>query len=68
MLNNENSNIEKEKYIMTITENKQITIKKTMNNNKQINIFFENADETEVTSNIIKLLTKYYIEDFFEIN
>lgn len=67
-MNHKNNIITKEEYRIVISENQEIIIKKEKKKNQEINIFFENVNETGVISNLIKLLTKYYIEDILDNN
>ena len=58
----------KEEYIFETNE-KQLKIIKTIDKekNQEINIIFENEEETSVMSDVLKQLTKFYIEDILKL-
>ena len=58
----------KEEYIFKTNE-KQQKIIKTVDKEKdqEINIIFENEEETNVMSDVLKQLTKFYIEDILKL-
>lgn len=67
-LNDENKFDTKEEYIFKTNE-KQQKIIKTVDKEKdqEINIIFENEEETNVMSDVLKQLTKFYIEDILKL-
>ena len=57
-----------EKYILEINEKKEKIIKKVNLETKQeINIIFDTSESTDVMNEVIKQLTKYYMEDILKI-
>ena len=57
-----------EKYILEINEKNEKIIKKVNLETKQeINIIFDTSESTDVMNEVIKQLTKYYIEDILKI-
>lgn len=57
-----------EKYILEINEKDEKVIKKVNLETKQeINIIFDTSESTDVMNEVIKQLTKYYIEDILKI-
>lgn len=57
-----------EKYILEINEKNEKIIKKVNLETKQeINIIFDTGENTNIMSEVIKQLTKYYIEDILKI-
>lgn len=57
-----------EKYILEINEKNENVIKKVNLERKQeINIIFDTTENTDVMNEVIKQLTKYYIEDILKI-
>ena len=57
-----------EKYILEINEKNENVIKKVNLETKQeINIIFDTTENTDVMNEVIKQLTKYYIEDILKI-
>ena len=57
-----------EKYILEINEKNEKVIKKVNLETKQeINIIFDTSESTDVMNEIIKQLTKYYMEDILKI-
>ena len=58
----------KEKYYLETNEkNEKIIIKANSETNQEINIIFDTSENTDVISNVIKELTKYYIEDLLQV-
>lgn len=56
-----------QEYKLEINENGQKTIKKfSQENTKEINIIFE-KNETDIMSDILKQLSKYYIEEILKM-
>lgn len=57
-----------EEYILETNEKNKKIIKKINPKTKQeINIIFDTSENTNVMSEVIKQLTKYYIEDILKI-
>lgn len=57
-----------EKYILEINEKNEKIIKKVNLETKQeINIIFNTSESTDVMNEVIKQLTKYYMEDILKI-
>lgn len=57
-----------EKYILEINEKNEKIIKKVNLETKQeINIIFDTCESTDVMNEVIKQLTKYYMEDILKI-
>ena len=57
-----------EKYILEINEKDEKVIKKVNLETKQeINIIFDTSESTDVMNEVIKQLTKYYMEDILKI-
>ena len=57
-----------EEYILETNEKNEKIIKKINPETKQeINIIFDTSENTNVMSEVIKQLTKYYIEDILKI-
>lgn len=66
-LNEENEISTKEEYVFETNENQQKIIKTIdKEKNQEINIIFEN-EETNVMADILKQLTKFYIEDMLKL-
>ena len=58
----------KEEYIFETNEKQQKIIKTIdKEKNQEINIIFENEEETNVMSDVLKQLTKFYIEDILKL-
>ena len=58
----------KEKYYLETNEkNEKIIRKVNLETNQEINIIFDTSENTDVMSNVIKELTKYYIEDLLQV-
>lgn len=66
-MNDEKKLETKEEYIFKTNE-KQQKIIKTVDKEKdqEINIIFENEEETNVMSDVLKQLTKFYVEDILK--
>ena len=57
-----------EKYILEINEKNEKVIKKVnLETKKEINIIFDTSESTDVMNEVIKQLTKYYMEDILKI-
>lgn len=66
-MNEENEISTKEEYVFETNENQQKIIKTIdKEKNQEINIIFEN-EETNVMADILKQLTKFYIEDMLKL-
>ena len=67
-LNDEKEIDTKEEYALETNE-KQQKIIKTIDKEKdqEINIIFEDEEETNVMSDVLKQLTKFYIEDVLKL-
>ncbi len=64
----ENENGIKEEYILETNEKQQKIIKTVdKEKNQEINIIFEDEEETNVMADVLKQLTKFYIEDILEL-
>ena len=58
----------KEKYILETNDKEEIILKKiNQETSKDINMIFDTSENTNVMDNILKQLTKYYIEDILKI-
>lgn len=58
----------KEEYILETNEKQQKIIKIIdKEKDQEINIIFENEEETNVMSDVLKQLTKFYIEDILKL-
>lgn len=67
-LKEENENGIKEEYILETNEKQQKIIKTVdKEKNQEINIIFEDEEETNVMADVLKQLTKFYIEDILEL-
>ena len=57
-----------EKYILEINEKNEKIIKKVNLETKQeVNVIFDTSENTDVMNEVIKQLTKYYMEDILKI-
>lgn len=67
-MNDEKEIDTKEEYVLKTNE-KQQKIIKTIDKEKdqEINIIFEDEEETNVMSDVLKQLTKFYIEDILKL-
>jgi len=67
-LKNEKQGDAKEEYYLETNEkNEKIIRKVNLETNQEINIIFDTSENTDVMSNVIKELTKYYIEDLLQV-
>lgn len=58
----------KEEYYLETNERNEKKIRKTnLETNQEINIIFDTSENADVMSNVIKELTKYYIEDLLQV-
>jgi len=58
----------KEKYILETNDKEEIILKKiNQEASKEINIIFDSSENTDVMDDVLKQLTKYYIEDILKI-
>lgn len=58
----------KEKYILETNDKEEIILKKiNQETSKEINIIFDISENTNVMDDVLKQLTKYYIEDILKI-
>ena len=58
----------KEKYILGTNDKEEIILKKiNQETSKEINIIFDTSENTNVMADVLKQLTKYYIEDILKI-
>lgn len=58
----------KEEYVFETNEKQQKIIKTIdKEKNQEINIIFENEEETNVMTEVLKQLTKFYIEDILKL-
>lgn len=58
----------KEKYILETNDKEEIILKKiNQETSKEINIIFDTSENTNVMDDVLKQLTKYYIEDILKI-
>lgn len=61
-------NITTEEYIFETNDKQEKIIKKIdKENNEEINIIFENEEGTNVMADVLKQLTKFYIEDILKL-
>ena len=67
-LNDENKFDTKEEYVLETNENQQKIIKTIdKEKNQEINIIFEDEEETNIMADVLKQLTKFYIEDILKL-
>lgn len=67
-LKGENENDTKEEYILETNEKQQKIIKIIdKEKDQEINIIFEDEEETNVMADVLKQLTKFYIEDILKL-
>lgn len=67
-MKNEKQEKTKEEYYLETNEKNEKKIRKVNLETKQeINIIFDTSENTDVISNVIKELTKYYIEDLLQV-
>lgn len=63
-----NDETPKEKYILETNDKEEIILKKiNQETSKEINIIFDSSENTNVMDDVLKQLTKYYIEDILKI-
>lgn len=58
----------KDEYIFEINDKSQLIKKINKSNNQEINIIFENVEQTNIINNVLNLLSEYYIEDLLNYN
>jgi len=67
-LKNKTQNDAEEEYYLGNNEKNEKTIRKVnLETNQETNIIFDTSVNTDVISNVIKELTKYYIEDLLKV-
>jgi len=67
-LKNKTQNDAEEEYYLGNNEKNEKTIRKVnLETNQETNIIFDTSVNTDVISNVIKELTKYYIEDLLQV-
>lgn len=66
---NEEKKVDNEdEYILETNDNEEKIIKKLdKQTNQQVNIIFENEEETNAMPEVLKQLTKFYIEDILKL-
>ena len=67
MKNKTQNDAKEEYYLETNEKNEKIIRKVNLETNQEINILFDTSENTDVMSNVIKELTKYYIEDLLQV-
>ena len=67
MKNKTQGDAKEEYYLGTNEKNEKIIKKVNLETNQEINIIFDTSENTDVMSNVIKELTKYYIEDLLQV-
>mgnify|MGYP003302684291 FL=1 len=67
MKNKKQEKAKEEYYLGTNEKNEKIIRKVNLETNQEINIIFDTSENTDVMSNVIKELTKYYIEDLLQV-
>ena len=67
MKNEKQGDAKEEYYLETNEKNEKIIRKVNLETNQEINIIFDTSENTDVMSNVIKELTKYYIEDLLQV-
>ena len=67
MKNKTQNDAEEEYYLGTNEKNEKIIRKVNLETNQETNIIFDTSENTDVMSNVIKELTKYYIEDLLQV-
>jgi len=65
--NKKQEKAKEEYYLETNEKNEKIIRKVNLETNQEINIIFDTSENTDVISNVIKELTKYYIEDLLKV-
>ena len=58
----------KDEYIFEINDKSQLIKKIDKSNNQEVNIIFENVEQTNIINNVLNLLSEYYIEDLLNYN
>ena len=67
-MKNKTQNDAEEEYYLGNNEKNEKTIRKVnLETNQETNIIFDTSVNTDVISNVIKELTKYYIEDLLKV-
>lgn len=67
MKNKKQEKAKEEYYLETNEKNENIIKKVDLATNQEINIIFDTSEDTNVMNNVIKELTKYYIEDLLQV-
>lgn len=67
MKNKKQEKAKEEYYLGTNEKNEKIIKKVNLETNQETNIIFDTSENTDVMSNVIKELTKYYIEDLLQV-
>lgn len=67
MKNEKQEKTKEEYYLETNERNEKIIRKVNLETNQEINIIFDISENTDVMNNVIKELTKYYIEDLLQV-
>ena len=67
MKNKTQGDAKEEYYLGTNEKNEKIIKKVNLETNQETNIIFDTSVNTDVISNVIKELTKYYIEDLLQV-
>lgn len=67
-MNTEKDNTNKEEYIFEINEGQRKVIKKLdKETNQEIKMIFETETDTDVMSEILNQLSKYYVKDILKL-
>lgn len=67
-MSKEKNVVTEEEYIFETNDKQEKIIKKIgKESNQEINIIFENEEETKVMPDVLKQLTKLYIEDILKL-
>lgn len=67
MKNKKQEKAKEEYYLETNEKNEKKIRKVDLDANQETNIIFDASENTDVMSNVIKELTKYYIEDLLQV-
>lgn len=67
MSKEKNDTIEDEYIFETNDKQEKIIKKLCRESNQEINIIFEDEEETNIMSEVLKQLTKFYIEDILKL-
>lgn len=67
MKNKKQEKAKEEYYLETNEKNEKKIRKVDLETNQETNIIFDISENTDVMSNVIKELTKYYIEDLLQV-